>query len=100
MSSVLDASALLALLLDEPGADVLADAIAPGASVSSVNLGEVATVLVREQRSVDAVLGPVREQVSVEAFIDADAYAVGELYPQVSPKGLSLGSRACLALAK
>ena len=39
---VLDASALLALLRDEPGADKVADAIAD-ARMSSVNFAEVVT---------------------------------------------------------
>jgi ribonuclease VapC len=40
-STVPDASALLAYLHDEPGADVVADAVADGAAISTVNLGEV-----------------------------------------------------------
>lgn len=40
-STILDASALLAYLRDEPGADVVADAVATGAVISTVNLGEV-----------------------------------------------------------
>lgn len=97
---VLDASALLALLFDEPGAESVADVIMSGASVSTVNLAEVATVLVRNDRDVGRVLDPVREQVSLEPFVDADAVAVAALYPMVSAAGLSLGDRACLALAQ
>lgn len=100
MTAVLDASALLSLLFDEPGAEVVADVIAEGATVSTVNLAEVATVLIRNGRDPQVVLRPVRAQVAVEAFTDADALAVAVLYPQVSATGLSLGDRACLALAQ
>jgi ribonuclease VapC len=41
LAPVLDASALLAHLRDEPGADVVAEAIASGAVISTVNLAEV-----------------------------------------------------------
>lgn len=100
MTAVLDASALLALLFDEPGAHVVAEVVADGATVSTVNLAEVATVLTRNDRDPEKVLHPVQAQVEVEPFTDADALAVAALYPRVSAKGLSLGDRACLALAQ
>jgi ribonuclease VapC len=46
---VLDASALLAYLGNEPGADVVADAIAGGATISTVNLGEALRVSNKER---------------------------------------------------
>lgn len=97
---MLDASALLALLFDEPGAEVVADGIADGAAVSTVNLGEVATVLVRTGREPAAVLAALEAQVAVEPFLERDALAVAELYRETASKGLSLGDRACLALAQ
>lgn len=100
MTAVVDASALLAVLFDEPGALVVAEVIADGATVSTVNLAEVATVLTRNHRDPETVLDPVRAQLEVEPFTDSDALAVAALYPQVSAKGLSLGDRACLALAQ
>ena len=100
MSAVLDASAVLALLFDEPGAVTVAEHIATGASMSTVNLCEVATILIRHGRDPVAVLDPLRAQVAIEVFTDADATTAAELYPRVSAKGLSLGDRACLALAQ
>lgn len=97
---MLDASALLALLFDEPGAEVVADAIADGAAVGTVNLGEVATVLVRTGRDSAAVLAALEAQVAVEPFLERDALAVAELYRETASKALSLGDRACLALAQ
>lgn len=100
MSAVLDASAVLALLFDEPGAEAVAAVVADGATISAINLAEVATVLIRNRRDLDATLGPVRAVVAVEPFTDEDALAVAALYPAVSAKGLSLGDRTCLALAQ
>lgn len=100
MSAVLDASAVVALLFDEPGAETVADVVADGATISAVSLAEVATVLIRNGRDLSATLGPVRAVVAVEPFTDVDALAVAALYPTVSAKGLSLGDRTCLALAQ
>lgn len=99
MTAVLDASAVVALLFNEPGADRVADLIAVGAAVSTVNLAEVATVLVRNGRDVK-LLDSMRSQVTVEPFTGDDAIATAALYPRVAPRGLSLGDRACLVLAE
>jgi ribonuclease VapC len=105
-SAVLDASALLAYLRDEAGADAVADAIADGAAISTVNLGEVFS------RAADRGADPARlarqmtdrglldGAIAVEAFTSADAVEVGRLRPLTREHGLSLGDRACLALAR
>ena len=98
--SVLDASALLTLLFEEPGASTVADVIAEGAAVSTVNLSEVAAVLVRNERDPDSILRRVAGQVTVEAFTREDALAAAALWARTRAIGLSLGDRACLALAK
>jgi len=100
VSAAVDASALLALLFGEPGAETVAEAIAAQAAISTVNLAEVATVLVRHDRDPAAVLAPVCDQVAVQPFTDADALAAAVLYPQTAGRGLSLGDRACLVLAR
>lgn len=100
MSTAIDASALLALLFAEPGAETVADAIAADAAISAVNLSEVATVLVRHDQDAETILSPVCEQLAVEAFTDGDALAAAALYQKTASKGLSLGDRSCLALAK
>ncbi len=100
MSAAIDASALLAMLFAEPGAETVADAIASGATTSAVNLSEVATVLVRHRQDPEKILAPVREQLAVEPFTDDDALAAAALYPRTASKGLSLGDRSCLALAQ
>jgi len=100
LTAAIDASALLAMLFAEPGAETVADVIASGAATSAVNLSEVATVLARHHRDPAAILGPVREQLDVEPFTDADALAAAALCPETAGKGLSLGDRACLTLAQ
>ncbi len=100
MTAVLDASAVLALLYKEPGAVAVAVDIADGAVISSVNLSEVATILIRHGRDPHTVLTPLRAQVEVVAFTDTDALTAAQLDPHVYSKGLSLGDRACLALAQ
>ena len=100
VTAVLDASALLALLFGEPGADTVVEAVANGAAISGVNLSEVATVLTRRGLAVDEILDPVREHVAVEDFRESDALSAAALQPSTAQAGLSLGDRACLALAK
>jgi ribonuclease VapC len=96
---VLDASALLALLNQEPGAETLTPELLSGAAISTVNLAEVHSKLVRRGLSPDdaweAALGPIREAVP---FTAEHARLVGDLVAQTRPLGLSLGDRACLAL--
>ncbi len=100
MTAAIDASALLAMLCAEPGAEMVADTIAGGAVTSAVNLSEVATVLIRHKKDPQEILGPVREQLAVEPFTDADALAAAALFPKTIIEGLSLGDRSCLALAQ
>lgn len=105
-SAVLDASALLAYLRDEPGAEAVADAVAGGAAISTVNLGEVLSRVAdrgadpaRVARQMTA-RGLLDGAITVEAFTSADAVEVGRLRPLTREHGLSLGDRACLALAR
>jgi ribonuclease VapC len=96
----LDASALAALLFDEPGAAMVADVIAEGAAISTVNLSEVAKILINRDVDPGRLLPTICDQVTVEPFSLADALCAASLYPQTAHAGLSLGDRACLALAK
>jgi PIN domain nuclease of toxin-antitoxin system len=88
------------LLFAEPGAELVADLIAEGAVVSAVNLSEVATVLVRRGLDADRIIEPLRQQVAVEAFTDADALSAASLHPAGAELGLSLADRACIMLAR
>jgi|SRR5579863_6646986 len=97
---VLDASAILALIGNEPGADQLTSNLLSRAVASTVNLAEVQTKLVsRGWTSAQAwedAISPVREILS---FDEAQARVAGDLVAQTRHLGLSLGDRACLALA-
>ena len=96
---ILDASALLAVLNQEPGADRLPPEILRDAACSTVNLAEVHGKLVDRGLSPEdaweSTLSPIREAVS---FSPEHARLAGDLIRQTRPLGLSLGDRACLAL--
>ena len=104
-SAVLDASALLAYLHDEPGAETVADEIALGAVISTVNLAEVLARASDHQDDPARLAGEMTERgllggaISVESFTDEDAIEVARLRPRTRAQGLSLGDRACIALA-
>lgn len=106
MAPVLDASALLAHLQDEPGGDAVAEAIASGAVISTVNLAEVFSRVA--DRGADPAklaaeltqIGLLDGAITVEPFTAADAIDAGRLRPLTRDAGLSLGDRACLALAR
>jgi len=105
VSSVLDASALLAYLRDEPGAKLVADAIAAGATISTVSLAEVLSRVAARGGDPALLLREATERglldgaISVEPFTADDALEVARLRPSTSERGLSLGDRACVALA-
>jgi ribonuclease VapC len=96
---VLDASALLAVLNREPGADKLTAEMLSTATSSTVNLAEVQGKLVNlglpASDAWEATLSPIREAT---AFTAEHAEAAGNLITKTRPLGLSLGDRACLAL--
>jgi PIN domain nuclease of toxin-antitoxin system len=96
---VLDASAVLALLLDEPGADTVA-ATMDGALVSATNLAEVVSRLTDRAAAADHIEAAVAMFRPITAAFDAaQAEIAGRLRPATRHLGLSLGDRACLALA-
>ena len=97
---VLDASAVLALLNREKGAEIV-ESILPRSVISTVNLAEVVTRLV----AIGMPEGEIRETLSLlglnsVSFEKEDAFEAGLLHGETKGYGLSLGDRACLALAK
>ena len=100
MTVVLDASAVLVLVLDEPGADAVTEVL-PEAVLSAVNLAEVLSKLI--DRGVDAsslVEHLAAAGVQVEPMLEGDASVVSELRRLDVGKVLSLGDRCCLALGR
>ena len=98
---ILDASALLALLQQEPGRERVAGAIADGAIISAVNLSEVVAKLADSgtpEAGIRAKIDALR--LDVAPFNGVDAFAAGLLRPATRAAGLSLGDRACIALGR
>ena len=94
---VLDASALLAVMLEERGAEKVRDLL-PGAIIGAVNLAEVVAKLQERgvpDEEIDRAIA--RLDLPVIPFDMAQAMVAGKL--RARTLGLSLGDRACLALA-
>ena len=100
---VLDASAMLALVQQETGGEQVLCALEDSEKtllVSSVNLCEVVTKLIRMGHSAAEV--PISIEPFLKYVVDFDseqALVAGELSRSSRKLGLSLGDRACLALA-
>ena len=97
---VLDASALMAMLNTEPGADLVFNLL-PQAAISAVNFAEVISKLT--ERGIDE--NNVRDYLEEFTFeitpFDAEqAYDAGILRQATRSLGLSLGDRCCLSLAR
>ena len=97
---VLDSSAVLAHIYGEPGAHVVEEFL-PGALLCSVNLAEVVTKL-RDRGMSEPEIKFALDTVDfhVVVFDEELALLCGELRTETRALGLSLGDRACLAVAR
>lgn len=96
---MLDASALLALLQEEPGADDVEDML-ERAAMSAVNLSEVLQKAAQHSVPTEGLehdLGALG--LSFIGFDTSAARRASEIWERSPRAVLSLGDRACLALA-
>lgn len=100
MSAVVDGASAMALMLNEPGADVVAGVIR-GSLMTAINVSECCSRGVERGATVEAVLSILqRYEVNVIAF-DLDlAIDAARLREPSRPAGAGIGDRACLALAR
>jgi ribonuclease VapC len=97
---VLDASALLAFVNGEPGAEKVASVLGE-AMISAVNFAEAVTKLALKSTSLRRTLAELTDaELEVVDFDRMLAEAAGVLAVFTRARGLSLGDRACLALAR
>jgi ribonuclease VapC len=97
---VLDSTALIALVLGEPGFERV-QGLLERSGVSAVNLTETIHKLVQKgsaQRSVEHLVQGL--QLNVIAWSEDLSYQSAEFAVLGKSHGLSLGGRACLTLAK
>jgi len=104
-ASVLDASALMALIHGENGQGVVAAALAGRSAISIVNWAEVLSKVAAEGGDPVALEVDLRERgfigmaLSIEGMTEADCVEVARLRPLTARQGLSLADRVCLVLA-
>ena len=99
MSFTLDASAILAVLLDEPGGDYVYTQL-NDSQISVINLSEVYATLLDGGMTFEqaqAIVDPL--PFRIRTFRDGHAWKTAQLRPVTKAFGLSLGDRACIAQA-
>jgi ribonuclease VapC len=96
---ILDASAIIAVINHEPGADRVVT-VANGAVISSLIAAEVATWLALRDIAENEILATFDDfNFRIEPFDRTRAIAAGLLVAKTKPRDLSLADRASLALA-
>jgi ribonuclease VapC len=97
--AVLDASALIAFLRREPGAEKVS-AVLTRSCISAVNLAETFGKMVEYGKRLEDVAYQVeRLRIPVIPFDDEHARLAASFWKRTRLVGMSLGDRACLALA-
>ena len=98
---VLDASALLALLYEETGCDLVEAAIVKGAAMSAANLAEVGARMHLDGWNTLEISDAIRSFKLNVIPVDFEVAMLSADYRRATkPLGLSLGDRLCLATAK
>lgn len=92
---VLDASALLAFMQEEPGGDSVD---LERSLINTVNLCEVVQKTVQRERDVEGLVEDLAYAgLTIMPFSPEEAATAGKLWQLTRSRGLSLGDRACLA---
>ena len=100
IDAVLDASAVLAYLRNERGADIVAARIAD-CVLTSVNAGEVVTKLIARGLAAESAAESVELLPCSIVAVDGElGLRAGALSADTAQAGLSLGDRICLAYAE
>ncbi len=98
-SLVLDSSAVLAIIFAEKGADFVIPRL-PGSFLSCVNLAEVTSRALDHGKPLEDTIREIaRLPLRVVDYDAGQAHITASLRPTTKALGLSLGDRACLALA-
>lgn len=96
---VFDASAVIALLREEPGADIVASYIGE-ALISAVNLQEVIKALLVRGFELTIIKSMIDAlHLEVRSHDVSDAYAAAALHRMTMIHGSGIGNRTCMALA-
>ncbi len=99
MTVVVDASAVMALMLGETGGDVVMQVIR-GSRMSAVNVSECCSRGVERGARPDDVLAILKTyEIEIVAFDLSFALEAARLRESTRKQGASLGDRACLSLA-
>ena len=96
---VLDASAVLALMFSENGKEQV-EAILDDSVISRINVTEILTKLVENGSSIENAVRDIAEiELTIREFNEAQSISIADLRMKTKHLVLSLGDRACLALA-
>lgn len=104
--AVLDASALLAYLYDEPGASVVEEVLARGAYISALNWAEVLSKTAELGEDPEALAvqleqqGLLKQGLIVWPLTAEDAVLIAKINISTKEYPLSMGDRACISLAQ
>lgn len=96
---ILDASAILALVFAEKGANIVQDVLKRNVYMTTVNLCEAMTKMLREGFAYEEAIDLLEMRIMPIEVDGALAYKASEIDVSTRKYGLSLGDRICLAAA-
>lgn len=100
IEAVVDSSAFLAHAFGEAGASV-AEAVFPVSAISTVNLTEIVATMIERSWQMDRIRAALETSATEVVTHDTElALDAAILRRATRHRGLSLGDRACLALAR